>query len=119
MYGYLVADCEQLCPLAMFVSHTVRTWRARVGSARISCELLNPLSPIYKGFPPCVNFPWVDRTAINPGMVFVNQISSQPCACSASMLLANGADGGLQRSLRRLLVGSKPLMKDARRGSIR
>ena len=50
----------------------------------------------YKGFPTFASntSPWVDRTAINPGMVFVNFRSAPSLVHAARRcFLANGADG--------------------------
>ena len=55
-----------------------------------------PLTLFYKGFPTFASntSPWVDRTAINPGMVFVNFRSAPSLVHAARRcFLANGADG--------------------------
>ena len=55
-----------------------------------------PLTLAYKGFPTFASntSPWVDRTAINPGMVFVNFRSAPSLVHAARRcFLANGADG--------------------------
>ena len=54
------------------------------------------LTSPYKGFPTFASntSPWVDRTAINPGMVFVNFRSAPSLVHAARRcFLANGADG--------------------------
>lgn len=65
-------------------------WSRRCRKAGAAAQLC------YKGFPTFASntSPWVDRTAINPGMVFVNFRSAPSLVHAARRcFLANGADG--------------------------
>ncbi len=72
---------------------------SQVNQSRFAGQALTrrrPLSSNYKGFPTFASntSPWVDRTAINPGMVFVNFRSAPSLVHAARRcFLANGADG--------------------------